>query len=317
MEEECVVTKFEGFDVYKIENGYSFIYANFHDVDLLIEGLIDYIFDEDNLLNYATRISKIKFKGEIRQYARLYHNISLFLNEKLEKIDIKDVNEELYKVLEEEYSLISENGILKVQNDKIGKIGEYIFHLLLTNYFELDCIFPKLRLITDRNMSVFGIDTLFLNTKNKEIYFGESKFCKSLENGIKLINVSLKDYEIQISEEYRLLLTSDDALKLSNEFIDLFGGLNQICLSFDEFVKKANIKSIGIPIFVAHGNEEDENTPKSYIDKMSKRIKTKNLFGLENKYIFISLPVIDKNKFVEKAIKKVVKKQNEYKQYVQ
>ena len=45
---------------------------------------------------------------------------------------------------------------------------------------------------------------------------------------------------------------------------------------------------------------------------MLSKIQRKDFFGLDTKYIFISLPVIDKNRFVEVAIKKVVKKQNEY-----
>ena len=64
--------------------------------------------------------------------------------------------------------LVDEAGNLKVQNDKVGKIGEYTFHLLLNNYFGLDCVLPKFRCTTDRNMSVFGYikeNTIFWRIK--------------------------------------------------------------------------------------------------------------------------------------------------------
>ena len=312
MKSKYNVEKYKGFDVYYIDEGYSFIYANFYDADKLIDGLTDFIFDEDNLLNYANRTSQIRFSGGERQFVTLYNNISIFLNQQLETLTIGDVSEELIDILGQEYTLIDDDGQLKVQKDKIGKIGEYVFHLLLTDYFQLDCILPKFRYTTDRNMSVFGIDTLFLSSKDKTIYFGESKFSKNIYNGIKLVNKSLKDYEQQILEEYRIVLGPKDVFPLSKEFIDLFDEQRQICISFNKLIEVANITSIGVPIFIAHGNGEEKNTPEDFINQMRSKIYKEDFLGLNTKYIFISLPVIDKNRFVEIAIKKVVKKQHEY-----
>lgn len=312
MEKKYNVKKHKGFDVYYIDEIYSFIYAYFYDVEKFIDGLTDYIFDEDNLLNYANRTSKIKLIGGERQFVTLYNNISIFLNQQLETLTIGDVSEELIDILGQEYTLIDDDGQLKVQKDKIGKIGEYVFHLLLTDYFQLDCILPKFRYTTDRNMSVFGIDTLFLSSKDKTIYFGESKFSKNIYNGIKLVNKSLKDYEQQILEEYRIVLGPKDVFPLSKEFIDLFDEHRQICISFNKLIEVANITSIGVPIFIAHGNGEENNIPEDFINQMRSKIHKQDFLGLNTKYIFISLPVIDKNRFVEIAIKKVVKKQHEY-----
>lgn len=312
LEEKMELSKFDGFDVYHVDNGHSFIFANFNDEVKFINGLTDYLFNENNLLNYARRTSKITFTGEIKQWVRLYHNISVFLNNKLEMLEIGEVTEELKDILGEEYKLINANGELKVQKDKVGKIGEYAFHILLTNYFQLDCIVPKFRCTTDRNMSVFGIDTLFLDTKNKTIYFGESKFSKNIKSGIKLANRSLQEYEQQIREEYRGVLSSDDAFELSDEFIDIFGEARQLCISFEKLIEIAKIKDIGVPIFIAHGNTGKKDTPKDYIDIMRSKINNPSFFGLNTKYILISLPVISKDKFVEMALKKVVKKYHEY-----
>lgn len=314
LEEKIEVSKYDGFDVYRIKEGHSFVYANFNDEDKFIDGLTDYLFNEDNLLNYARRTSKISFTGEAKQWVRLYHNISIFLNSKLEVLEIGDVTEELKDILGNEYKLINVNGELKVQKDKVGKIGEYAFHILLTNYFQLDCIVPKFRCTTDRNMSVFGIDTLFLDIHNKILYFGEAKFSKNLESGIKLANRSLQEYEQQIREEYRGVLSSDDAFDLSEEFIDVFGEARQVCISFEKLIEIANITEIGVPIFIAHGKTDETDNPEDYIQDMRRKINNQSFFGLSTKYIFISLPVISKNKFIEMAMKKVVKKYHEYEQ---
>lgn len=319
MEEKIVIQKkeFDCFDVYFFTEGHSFVYADFQDTNSFIDGLVEYIFKEENLLNYAKRNNKIAFLGTDKQYAKLYNNISMFLNTELELLEVDDITDELKDVLGQEYTLIDEAGNLKIQNDKVGKIGEYTFHLLLNNYFGLDCVLPKFRCTTDRNMSVFGIDTLFLDTSKRVLYFGESKFCKTIDNGIILINRSLEKYEEQIDEEYRIVLSDDEAFRLSPEFERIFGDAKQICISFREFIKVAGIKEIGVPIFIAHGNTRaNEIKPEEYITKLNNKIKRNNYYGIDVKYIFISLPVIDKNKFVESAITKAVKKQDEYKNKV-
>ena len=319
MREEIVIQKkeFDCFDVYFLAEGHSFVYADFKDADSFIEGVVEYIFQEKNLLNYAKRNNKISFVGTQKQYAKLYNNISMFLNTELEMLEVDDVTDELKDVLGQEYTLVDEAGNLKIQNDKVGKIGEYTFHLLLNNYFGLNCVLPKFRCTTDRNMSVFGIDTLFLDTSKKILYFGESKFCKTLDNGITLINRSLEKYEEQIDEEYRIVLSDDEAFRVSSEFEKLFGDAKQICISFREFIKAAYIKEIGVPVFIAHGNVDLNNIrPEEYISKLNKKIKRNKYFGIDVTYIFISLPVIDKNKFIEGAITKAVKKQDEYKNKV-
>lgn len=305
MREEIVIQKkeFECFDVYFVAEGHSFVYANFKDTDSFIEGLVEYIFKEENLLNYAKRNNKIGFNGTQKQYAKLYNNISMFLNTELELLEVDDVTDELKDVLGQEYTLIDEAGNLKVQNDKVGKIGEYTFHLLLNNYFKLDCVLQN------------------FDSPKYNIFFDTSKnnvsIPKTLDNGITLINRSLEKYEEQIDEEYRIVLSDDEAFRLSPDFERIFGDARQICISFREFIKVAGIKKIGVPVFIAHGNENIENVkPEEYIDKLNKKIKRNEYFDIDVTYIFISLPVIDKNKFIECAITKAVKKQDEYKNKV-
>lgn len=104
-------------------------------------------------------------------------------------------------------------------------------------------------------MNVYGIDTLFYSEKRDLLMFGEAKFSKNLNNGIKLIKESLKDYEKQLRQEYVCVLSKRIYKGLLNKFNDLYGDKVAISTSMDMFVKKSGISEIGIPIFIAHGED--------------------------------------------------------------
>lgn len=305
--------RFDEFDVYKSDDAHSFLYANCSDVDSFMNGLAEYILSEVNLLNYANSLTPIAFSPTPKIYKKLYLTISSFLNNDLELLTYNRVTKEVEDVLGDEYKFISKDGQTLLQNDKIGKIGEYTFHVLLSNYFKVHCILPKFRCTTDRNMSVFGIDALFFNPQTSSILFGESKVCKSIENAITLINHSLSEYETQISEEYKLVLSNDDSFKLSDEFLAAFKEHTDICMTFEEFIAAAGITKICVPTFIAHGNSSTNNTVKHYLTQMNNKIIKRKYFGLDTEYLFISLPLIDKAKMMDVIMKKVVKKYNEYK----
>ncbi|SJZ60675.1 Hachiman antiphage defense system protein HamA [Garciella nitratireducens] len=305
-------SSYNNFTVYKSKSDerYSFIYADFDRPDKFIKGFVEYVFEEKNLLSYTKNLTGIEFTPGKKEYVKLYKNISYFLNEELEKISLTNIDEDLKKILSDEYDCSIDGSKFIIQKDKVGKIGEYIFHLILSDYFEYTCIIPKFKLTTNRNMSVFGIDALFYDSVNSEILFGESKFSKNINNGINLINKSLTNYEHQISEEF-LLVLSNDIYELDSKFSDKFQSSIDCCCSFDEFIETGEIKSIVIPIFIAHGGQPEDDVKK--ILNAFDDVKVKVINSLETKYLFISLPVIDKEKFLEYAIRMAVKKQNEYK----
>ena len=304
--------KFEQFTIYRSDIARSFLYVNFSSPDLFMDGLSDYILNEINLLNYANAMEPIRFTPTLAHYKKLYSTLETFLNSTMDLLTFDDVSNEVRNTLGEEYTFIDKNGETLLQKDKIGKIGEYIFHVLLTQYFHINCIIPKFRCTTDRNMSVFGIDALFFEPNDRKIFFGESKVCKTIDNAITLINRSLNDYETQISEEYKLVLSNNDVFKLSPEFQFAFEKYTQICISFQDFIKAASITKICVPIFIAHGNGATRNTPADFLDKMNTKITKNSFFGLDTEYLFISLPIIDKAKMMDILMKKVVKKSNEY-----
>lgn len=305
-------SEFEEFKVYEIDNKYSFVYVDINDDEKFLTGLVDYIFNEENLLLYSELSTGLEFKPGKREYVKLYKNIQYFLNEELMKIPVGNVDEELVKILSEEYECIKgDNGEYLIKQDKSGKIGEYIFHLLLTKYFNYTCIIPKFCISTDRNMSVYGIDTLFYDEKKSEILFGEAKFSNRFSNGVKLINKSLKEYEQNIKEEF-LLVLSNDSYKLNESFKSRHKEKIDECFTFEEFIREANLTTIVIPIFIAHGDGK-KDTVEKFMKKLNS-IKTKDMFGMNTKYMLISLPVIEKDKFIEFAIKMAVKKSHEYKE---
>ncbi|HEM5251597.1 TPA: DUF1837 domain-containing protein, partial [Streptococcus suis] len=220
---------FEEFKIYKKENKFSFLYADFEDETKFLTGLVSYIFDEKNLLLYSELNTGIEFTPGKKEYVKLYKNIQYFLDEELMKIPIVDLDDELGRILSEEYECLKDSDDkFLIKQDKIGKIGEYIFHLILTRYFGYRCIIPKFRVTTDRNMSAFGIDTLFFDDEKNEILFGEAKFSKKLKNGVSLVNRSLKDYEQNIKEEY-LLVLSNENFNLNSSFLNKYKEKIEIC----------------------------------------------------------------------------------------
>lgn len=308
---------FEQFTVYQNDVSSSFIYVNFSDPEKFIEGFSDYVICEYNLLNYANTMTPINFSPTKACYKKLYSTLGTFLNPTTEQLTFDNVTQEVRDALGEEYTFIDNNGNTLIQKDKIGKIGEYIFHVLLSQYYKVNCIIPKFRCITDRNMSVFGIDALFWDSNNHTIYFGESKVCNNIENAIKLVNRSFEEYESQISEEYKLVLSNADIFNLSPDFNITFQQYTDVCASFVDFIQMASINQICVPAFLAHGNGPNNNTPENYLSQMNTKLNRKSFFGLDTKYIFISLPIIDKAKMMDAIMKKVVEKNNEYRNLTQ
>ena len=97
-----------------------------------MDGLSDYILSETNLLNYANTMSSTAFAPTLANYKKLYSTLETFLNAELELLTFDDVSNEVRNALGDEYTFVDKNGETLIQKDKIGKIGEYIFHVLLT-----------------------------------------------------------------------------------------------------------------------------------------------------------------------------------------
>jgi hypothetical protein len=299
--------EFDCFQVHKLQNRYSFFHIEIEDTDVFYEKLFNYFFSEDKLLRYCENSSAITFRPSKRNYVTLFKHLKIYVDsENLEK-DVSELECVLLAVLQEEMHLEDSNGKKLVRLDKMGKIGEYLFCCLLSDYFHFECIIPKVHLQTDYNMSVYGIDTLYYSPRNDLLLFGESKVSLRLDNGVHLVNTSLKGYEKQLEDEFCLVLSNRLYKNKLDIFSTRFGDIADVTLSIQDFIRKARISQIGVPIFIAHGTE----TSKTEIFKKLAKIRCQNFFNLHTKYYLISLPVIDKNKLIV-TFTKMIREKGEY-----
>ena len=303
--------KFDCFNVYLLEDCYSLYHIEIEDSEAFYKKLFDYFFDEDRLLQYAENNFHLKFEKSTVDYTKLYKNLRYFIDEKFlfENFDNTDFDETIEKILKEEY-IIENNGNKNfIKIDKFGKVGEYIFSCILSNYFKFDCIIPKIKLTTNYNMSVFGIDTLFYSSENNMLLFGEAKVSKSIQNGIELIKKSLNNYEYQINNEF-LLTLSNRTINCNTKFLERFEQHIDTCITFEEFKNCAQLKTIGVPIFIAHDHEN--NPPEYYINEL-KQIPKNKFCGLNTQYYSISLPIVNKDKMMAIFTSQMKKKEDIYK----
>ncbi len=301
---------FACFNVYSYKDNYSFSHIEIKDTSEFYENLFKFFFDENKLLRYAEHKANINFNPNTTNYVSLFKHLQTYIDDINIKRDISEFEDGLITLLKEEMDCIETDGKIYVRLDKIGKIGEYIFCCLLYDYFQFDCIIPKVHLQTDANMSVFGIDTLYFSDKDNLLLFGESKVSISLINGIKMIKKSLSDYEKQLSEEYRLVLSNRLYKDKLYKFTDLFGEAVETTTTIQKFIDKVGIAQIGIPVFIAHGTETDN---KGILKKLSK-ISSSKIFGIETRLITISLPIINKAKLIT-VFTKLIKEKGGYYEY--
>lgn len=178
---------FGDFIVYNEDKNYTFIHINLRDDDSFYKSIFDYFFNEDRMLTYIENNKSLSFEPSRKNYTILFRELKRYIDNENATISISALDKVIRSVLKNEGMLIKKDGKEFVRKDKIGKMGEYIFSILLRDYFQFDCILPKVHLQTDYNMSIYGIDTVFYSGKNDMLLFGESKFSSNLKNGITLL----------------------------------------------------------------------------------------------------------------------------------
>lgn len=285
---------FNDFEVYKSDECSSFVHINISNPSLFYSKMFDYFFDESKLLRYIENKTSISFTPTASNYVALYKKLQIFIDRENDIAYPASLETEILDIVTDEHTLVEENGVKKIRLDKIGKIGEYIFSNILSDYFGFQCVIPKLNILTDYNMSIFGIDTLFYSHESKLLLLGESKVSKSLHNGIALINKSLSSYQSQVDDEFELILSQRWLKDKMGYFSEDFGDKIEISLNMSQFIEKASVKRIGIPIFIAHGGSESIET----IFEQLKKIHKIKLYNIDAEYFTISLPLINKDEFV-------------------
>lgn len=284
--------KYNDFIVYKSDEKSIFIHIKISS-DKFYDELIEFFFKEEKLLGYISNKTFVEFEAKIEHFVALYKTLSGFIDDENLQVDINDLKNELKKYID--WEKYSDEDLLKLRRDKIGKVGEYILHNILSDYFKFTCVLPKLILTTNKNMSVFGIDVIFWNDEEKMLLFGESKVSKNLDNGINLINKSLSNYEHQICEEYRTILSAELINKNLPDEIKNYIGKS---MSFKKFIDISKISKIGIPIFIMSGGDLNIEEICNKLEKVNKV----SFMDLDITYYIINIPIIDKNIFQSKII---------------
>lgn len=298
---------FDDFNVIQEGDNYSFVHVkiaeeNFYNI------LFNYFFSEDKMLGYIENKESVNFLPTKKNYVKLYKNLKKFIDS--ENLDFEE--ERFYEELKK-YILIDnedKESLLKFRKDKFGKIGEYIFSIILIKYFNMTSIIPKLTMVTDPNMSVFGIDALFYNKDDKFLLFGESKFYNDLDDGINALKKSLHSYEKQIEDEYLLVLSNTDNYNMPIIRENYISSIEE-CYTFKEFIQKEKIKNIGIPLFVLHGGKVDIDKILNSLNKIDKKV----FFDLNTIYYCISLPIINKETFKIKFLEFIYERVKKYEEY--
>lgn len=292
---EIAQSEFFDYTVYSIENCHSFIHAQLNNDDNLYRCLSSFFLDENRLIQYVENDRAVRFNQTPAHIAEMYKRLSLFAAEPSSLAVPRELSKDARLAIESEFKLVDRGfGNYVAMQPAIGRLGEYFLHVFLSEYFQLDCVVPKIDMTTDPNMSVFGIDSLFFSAKESMIYFGEAKFSKALMSGVSLLRESLNSYEKQIKDEFALTFSARH-IKRHPEFERLFGGaVNESC-TFEEFSRRSGLTSICVPMFVAHG---DEIAVEPILAKLA-GLPYKQLFGLQTAYWGISLPVISKQKLVD------------------
>lgn len=275
--------KFDLFNVLAETDNYIFLSTDIGNPKKLADSLFEYFFNERRIFSYFKCLEEnLIFEPSATNYASLYQNLSLFFD--------------------------SSPGI---SNDKAGKIGEYFLSILLLDFFEYECIIPKLVHITDQKMPIYGIDTLFYSVKLDLLMFGESKFSKTLSEGIKLIQNSLAVYKDQFEDEFRFIVLNNGFSKSKNPELVKMSKFSDCAINFKDFISRAKITRIGVPLFLCHGKDVDTASIMNQLKNIKKPVE---IMTLKIKYIIISLPINSKDLFLSYFKEKLITKQNEYKE---
>ena len=292
---------FDDFDVYIENSEYQFRHIKINE-DCFYDKICEYLLDEKKINAYTSVNIEITNELTEQDYQNIYHRLIQFIDyEKI--ININDfLDSEIIKYLYENLEHKNED----LRRDKWGRIGEYIFNMILDSYFHLDCVVRKFALNTSPNMSVYGIDTVHCSLEDRIIYFGESKFVEHIKDGVKLINKSLAEYDKQIANEY-LTISSRNVQRNINFVNEILN--HNIAYTFQEFINKTGIETIGIPIFIAHAGDIDEEK----VFEELKNVTRNSFYGLKTNYIVISFPILDKEKFRDSFINTVNSKLEELK----
>ena len=293
------------FSIFVDKDNYIYLSLKIDNVFEMVNDIFDFFFSEETIYSHFKNRIDVPFLPEPKNHSLVFRYLKEFIDSEIEETEFspQDYSQEIIDTIEEENRFFNKHNI---RRDKVGKLGEYLMSIILEKYFSFRCILPKMNLITNRNMSVYGIDTLYYSKEENAILFGESKFTTTLDHGLLLLSKSLEKYDSMIIGDIELIFTQDklSILNLPNE---KYKNAIECFVDVPTFIKEVGIKEIWIPTFIAHGQDLDETTIVSKLNTL----KRDNKMGMDTKYFVMSMPIKDVKTFIELITLKIKEKENE------
>ena len=85
------------------------------DTEEFYEKIFDFFFDENRLIKYAESNFHLEFNPTRKNYVTLYKHLQVYIDKfNLESININELEEEIFKVLNEEYQVFNKEGKLYI-----------------------------------------------------------------------------------------------------------------------------------------------------------------------------------------------------------
>lgn len=180
-------------------------------------------------------------------------------------------------------------------------VAKIILSKIIEEKFEANVFVTKLSHATNRNMKVFGMDTVHFNEKTNTMFYGESKLTNTIDLGLKEHSEELDLIDFKINEECQLLAQFQNDIrsseKIKDEIVD-FGIKMTInrALSFLNLKKEEKPYNVALVFFVAHGENYDYEFITNKVNLFRKKIHLQDI-----EINCVTLPIKDKNDFIKRV----------------
>ena len=131
-----MITKetFDKFTVYKESDLHQFCFVSIES-STFYEDFSSYILDFQMIKKHATINLDVDEELSLEDYNEIYNRLIHFVDfEKI--INVAELEQPIIDILDDEL----EKGSQDIRKDKWGRIGEYVFNIILDTYFNLDCM---------------------------------------------------------------------------------------------------------------------------------------------------------------------------------
>ncbi len=239
--------------------------------ELLYEALCKLLFDKTNMFFYLTQRSSTKTLSETKLYVN-----------KLEKQGLLNAEiNSIFKILGwNEETLNIESTVFQ------GDLAEYLMSILIEELKISKTLISKISLKTNSKMPIYGNDNVYFDIKSNVLYLGESKFYKSIDEGLTKAFSSIEQHD-SITEINFLTNHTNNFISENQK------SLKKVQQKF-ETISSQNFTLATICFVV-----EDEMYLKKDIEEIINKYENKEQYKtiIENSIIII-LPVLSKQEFL-------------------